>query len=252
LSTGAVFAEEGAMGRIFEKRKTTMFARWNRMAKLFTRVAKDIAIAVKAGGPDPDANPALRRALQNARAGNMPKDKIDAAIKRAQGKDTTNYELALYEGYGPHGIAVMVETATDNVTRTVANVRMHFKEWGGNMGTTGSVQFLFRHMGVFRLAPEGLDLDAIELDLIDYGLEEMGEGTGEKGERQLVIRSGFESFGKLQGAIEAKGLTLLSAESEYVAQNFVELSEDKATDVLKMVDALEQDEDVQHVFHKLV
>ena len=183
----------------------------------------------------------------------MPKEKIDAAIKRAQeGKDTTHYELALYEGYGPHGIAVMVETATDNVTRTVANVRMHFKEWGGNMGASGSVHFLFKHMGVFRLAPEGLDLDAIELDLIDHGLEEMGEGTGEKGEKQLVIRCAFESFGKLQSAIEAKGLTLLSAESEYVAQNFVELPEDKATDVLKMVDALEQDEDVQRVFHNLV
>lgn len=239
------------MGRIFEKRKTTMFARWNRMAKLFTRVAKEISIAVRAGGPDPSSNPALRRALQNARAGNMPKEKIDAAIKRAQGKDTTNYELALYEGYGPHGIAIMAETATDNVTRTVANVRMHFKDWGGNMGTSGSVQFLFRHMGVFRLSPEGLDLDALELDLIDHGLEEMGEATGEKGERQLVIRCAFESFGKLQAALEAKGLALLSAESEYVAQNLMELPEDKATEVLKLVDALEQDEDVQHVFHNL-
>ena len=239
------------MGRIFEKRKTTMFARWNRMAKLFTRVAKEITIAVKAGGPDPASNPVLRRALQNARAGNMPKDKIDGAIKRAQGKDTKNYELALYEGYAPHGIAVMVETATDNVTRTVANVRLHFKDWGGNLGTSGSVHFLFRHMGVFRLAPEGLDLDALELDLIDHGLEEMGEGTGEKGEKQLVIRCAFENFGKLQAGIEAKGLTPLSVESEYVAQNFVQLPEDKANDVLKLVAALEQDEDVQHVFHNL-
>jgi YebC/PmpR family DNA-binding regulatory protein len=239
------------MGRIFEKRKSTMFARWNRMAKLFTRVAKEITIAVKAGGADPNGNPALRRALQNARAGNMPKDKIDAAIKRAQGKETTSYETVLYEGYGPHGIAVMVETATDNVTRTVANVRMHFRDWGGNLGTSGSVHFMFRHMGVFRLAPEGVDQDALELDLIDHGLEEMGEGTGEKGEKQLVIRCGFESFGKLQAAIEAKGLAPLSAESEYVAQNLVELPEDKATELLKLVDALEQDEDVQHVFHNL-
>lgn len=239
------------MGRIFEKRKTTMFARWNRMAKLFTRVSKDIAIAVKSGGSDPNSNPTLRRVLQNARAGNMPKDKIDAAIKRAEGKDTTNYELALYEGYAPHGIAVMVETATDNVTRTVANVRMNFKDWGGNMGATGSVKFMFQHMGVFRLAPEGLDLEALELDLIDHGLQELGDGTGEKGEKQLIIRCAFEDFGRLQHAIETRGLTPLSAESEYIAQNLVELPEEKANDVLKMVDALEQDDDVQHVFHNL-
>src|SRR3954465_9157409 len=157
------------MGRIFEKRKTTMFARWNRMAKLFTRVAKDIAIAVKGGGTDPNHNPGLRRALQNARAGNMPKDKIDAAIKRASGQDQKAYEVVMYEGYAPHGIAVLVETATDNVVRTVANIRMHFKDWGGNMGNAGSVGYLFKHMGVFRLAPEKLDTDALELDLIDHG-----------------------------------------------------------------------------------
>jgi YebC/PmpR family DNA-binding regulatory protein len=240
------------MGRIFEKRKTTMFARWNRMAKLFTRVAKDIAIAVKSGGgTDPNHNPALRRALQNARAGNMPKDKVDAAIKRASGQDQKAYEVVLYEGYAPHGIAVLVECATDNGTRTVANVRMHFKDNGGNMGATGSVGYMFKHMGVFRLALEGVDQDALELELIDHGLQEMGEGTGEKDEKQLVIRCDFADFGRLQHAIEAKGLTPLSAESEYVAANFMELPEDKATEVLKLVDALEQDEDVQHVFHNL-
>src|SRR5262245_59377657 len=179
------------MGRIFEKRKTTMFARWNRMAKLFTRVAKDIAIAVKSGGTDADHNPALRRALQNARAGNMPKDKVDAAIKRAAGQDQKAYEVVMYEGYAPHGIAVLVETATDNVVRTVANVRMHFKDNGGNFGSTGSVGYLFKHMGVFRLEPAGLDQDALELELIDHGLQEMGESTGEKGEKQLVVRSDF-------------------------------------------------------------
>src|SRR5574342_345066 len=144
------------MGRIFETRKATMFARWNRMAKAFTRISKDIAIAVKSGGASPDGNPALRRALQNARGANMPKDKVEAAIKRASGQDQKDYETVLYEGYGPHGIAVLVETATDNVVRTVANVRMHFKNNGGNMGSSGSVGFLFQHMGVFRLAPEGL------------------------------------------------------------------------------------------------
>ena len=239
------------MGRIFETRKATMFARWNRMAKLFTRVAKEIAIAVKAGGPAAENNPALRRALQNARGANMPKDKVEAAIKRASGQDQQAYELVLYEGYGPHGIAMMVETATDNVVRTVANVRMHFKDHGGNLGTTGSVAFQFQRMGVFRLAPEGLDLEAIELDLIDHGLEEMGEGKGEKGEAQIVIRCPFASFGQLQAAIEERKLPLVSAESEYVAQTPIELPEDKATEVLALVDALEQDEDVQRVFHNL-
>src|SRR5512133_4206075 len=170
-----------SMGRIFETRKATMFARWNRMAKQFTRISKDIAIAVKAGGPHPENNPALRRALQNARGANMPKDKVEAAIKRASGQDQKAYEVVLYEGYGPHGVAVVVETATDNVVRTVANVRMHFKNHGANLGTSGSVSFQFQKMGVFRLAPEGLDLDAIELDLIDHGLEELGEAKGEKG-----------------------------------------------------------------------
>ncbi len=239
------------MGRIFETRKATMFARWNKMAKAFTRVAKDIAIAVKSGGPSADNNPALRRAIQNARAVNMPKDKVEAAIKRASGQDQKAYDVVLYEGYAPHGIAVLVETATDNVTRTVANVRMHFKEHGGNLGTSGSVAFQFKHMGVFRLSPDGIDQDAVELDLIDHGLEEMGEGTGEKGEKQLVIRCAFESFGHLQHAIEQRKLPLISAESEYVAQNPVQLPEDQAKEVLEMVDALEQDEDVQRVFHNL-
>ncbi|MCM2333912.1 MAG: YebC/PmpR family DNA-binding transcriptional regulator, partial [Anaeromyxobacteraceae bacterium] len=206
------------MGRIFETRKATMFARWNKMAKLFTRITKDIVIAVKAGGPSPDTNPALRRALQNARGANMPKDKVDAAIKRASGQDQQAFEVVLYEGYAPHGVAVVVETATDNVVRTVANVRVGFKNHGGNMGTTGSVAFQFKKMGVFRLAPEGVDADALELDLIDHGLEEMGEGTGEKGEKQLVIRCAFADFGTLQAALEARKLPVLSADSEYVAQ----------------------------------
>jgi len=240
------------MGRIFETRKATMFARWNKMAKLFTRVSKDIAMAVKAGGPTPDTNPALRRALQNARAVNMPKDKVDGAIKRAaSGHDQENYEIAVYEGYGPHGIAVLVEAATDNVVRTVANVRMHFKDWGGNMGSTGSVAFMFHKMGVFRLNPEGINQDELELELIDHGLEEMGEGKGEKGEPQLILRCAFNHFGQLQAAIEAKGITPLSAEAEYIPQTLVELPEEQATEVLKMVDALEQDEDVRAVFHNL-
>lgn len=239
------------MGRIFETRKATMMARWNKMAKAFTRISKEIVIAVKAGGPNADNNPALRRALQNARANNMPKDKVEGAIKRAQGADQKNYDVVLYEGYGPHGIAVLVETATDNVVRTVANIRMHFRDFGGNMGSTGSVGFMFQRMGVFRLAPEGVDSEALELEMIDHGLVEMGEGTGEKGETVLVLRCAFNDFGHLQAALEAKGIHPLSAESEYIPQTPLELPAEKAEEVLKLVDALEQDDDVQRVFHNL-
>ncbi|MHB8874491.1 MAG: YebC/PmpR family DNA-binding transcriptional regulator [Myxococcaceae bacterium] len=239
------------MGRIFETRKASMFARWNKMAKAFTRVSKDLVMAVKSGGPDPETNSTLRRVIQNARAVNMPKDKIDGAIKRAQGKDTAGYEELIYEGYAPHGVAVLVVTATDNPTRTVANVRSGFHKGGGNMGSTGSVAFAFTRMGVFRLSPEGIDRDALELDLIDHGLEELGEGTGEKGEPQLVLRCALQNFGKLQSALEARGITPLSSESEYIPASHVELPEDQATEVLKLVDQLEQDEDVQHVFHNL-
>jgi len=242
------------MGRIFETRKATMFKRWDRMAKAFTRIGKDIAIAVKAGGPSPESNPALRRMIQNARAANMPKDKIENAIKKASGQGAENYDIVMYEGYAAHGIAVMVETATNNVVRTVANVRSAFKTYGGTMGTEGSVAFQFKRMGVFRLAPDALagkDADALELDLIDHGLEEMGEGTNDKGEPQTIIRGAFADFGKLQAAIEAQGIAVRSAESEYVAQNLVRLDEDKAKEVLELVDALEQDEDVQRVFHNL-
>lgn len=239
------------MGRIFETRKSTMFARWNRMAKQFTRVAKEITIAVKAGGPSADGNPALRRALQNARAVNMPKDKVESAIKRASGQDQKDYETVVYEGYAPHGVPLVVETATDNVTRTVANVRMHFKDYGGNLGSTGSVAFLFDRMGVFRVDPAGIDAEALELDLIDHGLEDMGQGKGEKGEPQLVIRCAFQDFGRLQSAIEARSLTVISAESEYVPQTPVELPEAQANEVFELVDALEQDDDVQRVFHNL-
>jgi len=239
------------MGRIFETRKATMFARWDKMAKAFTRVGKDIAMAVKAGGPHVENNPALRRAIQNARAVNMPKDKVESAIKRAAGQDQQAFETVLYEGYGPHGVPMVVETATDNVVRTVANVRMHFKDHGGNLGTSGSVAFQFQKMGVFRLNPQGLDLEALELELIDHGLEELGEAKGEKGEPQVVIRCAFTSFGQLQAAIEERKLPLISAESEYVAQTPVELPEEKAQEVLALVDALEQDDDVQRVFHAL-
>lgn len=239
------------MGRIFETRKHTMFARWDRMAKQFARIGKDITIAVKAGGPDPNANPQLRRVIQNARAVNMPKDKVESAIKRASGKDAANFEEILYEGYAPHGVAVIVETATDNPTRTVSNVRMHFNKGGGSLASTGSVAFQFKRMGVFRLNPDGIDPEELELELIDHGLEEMGESTGEKGEPQLLLRCAFGDFGQLQKALEDRGITPLSAELEYVAVTPVELPENQANEVLSLVDRLEQDDDVQKVFHNL-
>ncbi len=239
------------MGRIFETRKATMFARWDKMSKAFARIGKEITIAVKASGPLPENNPTLRRIMQNARAINMPKDKVESAIKKASGQGGADYQEILYEGYAPHGVAVIVEAATDNPTRTVANIRMHFNKYGGNMGNTGSVAFAFKRMGVFRLKPEGLDAESLELDLIDHGLEEMGESTSDKGEPQIVIRCGFADFGRLQKALEDRKLTPLSAESEYIAQTPASLPEAQATEVLKMIDTLEQDEDVQRVFHNL-
>jgi len=239
------------MGRIFETRKSTMFARWDKMAKAFTRIGKDIAMAVKAAGPNPESNPALRRVIQNARAVNMPKDRVEAAIKRAAGQADVAYEEIIYEGYAPHGIPVLVESATDNSTRTVANVRSHFSRFKGNLGASGSVAFQFERMGVFRLKPDGLDAETLELDLIDHGLEEMGEGTGENGEAVLVARCAFNHFGQMQKALEDRGIAPISAQSEYIAQTPRTLSEAEATEVLKLIDALEQDDDVQRVFHAL-
>ena len=221
------------------------------MAKQFARIAKDINMAVKAAGTDPNSNPMLRRVIQNARAVNMPKDKIEAAIKRASGRDAANYQEVIYEGYAPHGVALLVETATDNPTRTVAQVRSAITKGGGNLATNGSVSFLFKKMGVFRLSPEGIDQDDLELYLIDHGLDEMGESTGEKDEPQLVIRCAFADFGKLQLALEARGITPISAEHEYICTVPTELPETQATEVLTLIDRLEQDEDVQQVFHTL-
>ncbi len=241
------------MGRIFETRKATMFARWDKMSKAFARIGKEITIAVKAGGPNPEHNPALRRAFQNARAINMPKDKVETAIKRATGQDArpTTPEI-VYEGYAPHGVAVLVEAATDNPTRTVANIRNALQQGRRQHGRHAAASAsMFKRMGVFRLKPEGIDQESLELDLIDHGLEEMGEGVGEKGETQLVIRCAFTDFGKLQKALEDRGITPISAESEYIPTTPIELPEDQAEVVLKLVDKLEQDDDVQKVFHNL-
>ncbi|MEX1201915.1 MAG: YebC/PmpR family DNA-binding transcriptional regulator [Ferruginibacter sp.] len=235
------------MGRIFEVRKGAMFARWDKMAKDFTRIGKEIAIAVKAAGPEPDNNPALRRCYLNAKACNMPKDRVEAAIKRAMGKDTSNYEEITYEGYAPHGVAVLVETATDNPTRTVANVRMHFTKAHGALGTSGSVAFTFNRLGEFKIKNTGQDLEELELELIDYGLEEIGENS----EGQIIIRTAFNEFGNMNKALEEKGIEVITAELTRIPSNTVELGEEEANDVLKMVDKLEQDEDVQKVYYNL-
>ncbi len=235
------------MGRIFEVRKGAMFARWDKMAKDFTRIGKEIAIAVKAAGPEPDNNPVLRRCYLNAKACNMPKDRVEAAIKRAMGKDTSNYEEITYEGYAPHGVAVLVETATDNPTRTVANVRMHFTKAQGALGTSGSVAFTFNRLGEFKIKNTGQDIEELELELIDYGLEEIGENS----EGHIIIRTAFNEFGNMNKALEEKGIEVMTAELTRIPSNTVELGEEEANDVLKMVDKLEQDEDVQKVYYNL-
>jgi YebC/PmpR family DNA-binding regulatory protein len=239
------------MGRAFANRKQAMASRSDRLAKAFSRCGREIAMAVKAGGPSPDANPALRRALQNARSANMPKDKVEAAIKRSSGADATDYTELIYEGYGPHGVALLVETATDNPTRTVANVRMHFTKGNGNLGTSGSVAFNFKRMGVVKLKPEGIDRDELELELIDFGLEEMELDTDEDGVEHLVARCALGDFGRLLTAIEDRKLAVVSAAPEYLPVNFAEVDDDQILDVLKLVDRLEADDDVQKVYHTL-
>ena len=239
------------MGRIFEVRKATMFARWDRMAKQFTRIGKEIAIAVKSGGSDPNTNPALRRCMQNAKSVNMPKDRVEAAIKRALGKEMDNFDEILYEGYGPHGVAILVETATDNHVRTVANVKSHFNKGGGALGNSGSVAFQFKKMGVFKLKPEGLNPEDLELELIDFGLEELGESVSENGDPVLVVRAGFTDFGNMQKALEERNITPISAELEWIPSTTVPVTDEQAEDVSKLIERLEQDDDVQKVFHNM-
>ena len=239
------------MGRIFEVRKATMFARWDRMAKQFTRIGKEIIIAVKASGPDVATNPTLRRCFQNARSVGMPKDRVEAAIKRAMGKDTTNYEEILYEGYAPHGVALLVETATDNHVRTVANVKACFNKGHGALGNNGSVSFQFKKMGVFKLTLEGLNADDLELELIDFGLEELGESNDDDGNAILVLRCAFVEFGNLQKALEDKNLTTISAELEWIPTTTVPVNDEQAEDVSKLIERIEQDEDVNKVFHNM-
>ncbi len=239
------------MGRIFEVRKASMFARWDKMAKNFTRIGKEINIAVKAAGPDVATNPALRRCFQNARSVGMPKDRVEAAIKRAMGKDTTNYEEILYEGYAPHGVALVVESATDNHVRTVANVKAIFNKGNGALGNSGSVSFQFKKMGVFKLKPEGLNLDDLELELIDFGLDELGESVDDDGNAIVVLRCLLVDFGNLQKALEERNMTPITAELEWIPTTTVPVTDAQAEDVSKLIEKLEQDEDVNKVFHNM-
>ncbi len=234
------------MGRIFEKRKHKMFARFDRMAKAFTRIGKEISIAVKQGGPHPEHNPKLRMAIQNAKGANMPKDRVEAAIKRASSKEEKDYQEVVYEGYGPHGIPIVVECATDNPTRTVANIRLHFSKNGGSMGNSGSVAFMFERKGVFKFDPAKLNLDELELDLIDAGAEEI-----DAQEDEIVIYTKFSEFGHMQKFLESAQLDASSSELHYIPASTKELSEEQQDEVLKLVEVLESDDDVQTVYHNL-
>jgi len=218
----------------------------DKMAKAFTKIGKDIAIAVKEGGPDPNNNARLRAAIQNAKGVNMPKERVDAAIKRAVSKDASNYEEVTFEGYGPHGVALIVDCATDNNTRTVANVRMHFSKGNGNLGTSGSVQFLFDRKGVFKLAKEGVNLEELELDLIDFGAEDI-----ESDENEIYISTRFTDFGSMQKGLEAKGITPISSEKQWIPLSTKEVSEAEAEDVARLIGMLEDDDDVQAVYHNM-
>lgn len=239
------------MGRAFEFRKERKFKRWAKMAVQFTRLGKEIVMAVKAGGANPDANSRLRTAMQNAKAVNMPKDRVEAAIKRASNKDESNYEELVYEGYAAHGVAILVETATDNTNRTVANVRSYFNKCDGTLGKTGSLDFIFTRQSVFRFEPGEVDLEELEFDLIDAGLEEIYVEEGEEGKDVAVIHTAFEDFGKMQKALEQKGIEVISAKLERVAQSTAEVNEEQAADVLKLIDKLEEDDDVQAVYHNM-
>jgi len=224
-----------------------MFARWDKMAKQFTRIGKEIAMAVKLGGPDPNSNAALRRSFINAKSVNMPKDRVEAAIKRALGKDKTDYEEIVYEGFGPHGIAILVETATDNGVRTVANLRAIFNKGNGVLGNSGSVNFLFHRVGEFKLKNTSVTIDELELEAIDFGLEDIGEDS----EGYIVVRSSFNEFGNMADFLEQKKIEVSSSELNRLPTSTIELNNEQTKEVLELIDKLEQDEDVQKVYHNL-
>lgn len=235
------------MGRAFEYRKARKLKRWGNMSRTFTRIGKEITIAAKAGGPDPDTNPRLRALMQNAKAANMPKDTVERAIKKATDKDAGDYKEIVYEGYGPHGIAIVVEAATDNNTRTVANVRSYFNKHGGNLGTQGSLSFMFEHKSVFKIKlADNIDLEELELELIDCGVDEV-----EADEEEIVLYGPFEEYSNIQKYLEENGYEIISSEFERIPNDLKEVTEEQRAQIEKLLDKFEEDEDVQNVFHNM-
>lgn len=236
------------MGRAFEYRKASKMKRWGNMARVFTKLGKQITIAVREGGSEPDTNPRLRVLIQQSKKENMPKDNVERAIKKATSKDEAGYKEMVYEGYGPHGIAIVVETATDNATRTVANIRSYFNRNGGSLGTSGSLQFLFDHKCVFKIAPkEDVSLEDLELELIDFGVDELVED-----EDGIVLYGEFQSYSSIQKYLEENGFEIFSAEFERIPNDLKELNEEQQAQVQKLLDKIEDDEDVQNVFHNML
>ena len=234
------------MGRAFEFRKARKMKRWSAMSKAFTRIGKDIVIAVKEDGPDPDSNSKLRAVIQNAKSVNMPKDNIDRAIKRAFDKSLGNYKEILFEGYAPYGVAILVETATDNNTRTVANIRSYFNKCNGNLGTSGSVIFMFDHTCNFRIEKQNIDIENLEFDLIDFGVEEVFED-----EDGILIYGPFDSFGEIQKALESKEIQIISSGFDRIPNNLKNVNEEERSEIEKLLEKIENDDDVQNVFHNM-
>ena len=234
------------MGRAFEFRKARKMKRWSAMSKAFTRFGKDIVIAVKEGGPDPDSNSKLRAVIQNAKSVNMPKDNIDRAIKRASDKSLGNYKEILFEGYAPYGVAILVETATDNNTRTVANIRSYFNKCNGNLGTSGSVIFMFDHTCNFRIEKQNIDIENLEFELIDFGVEEVFED-----EDGILIYGPFDSFGEIQKALESMEIQIISSGFDRIPNNLKNVNDEERSEIEKLLEKIENDDDVQNVFHNM-
>lgn len=236
------------MGRIFETRKATMFKRYAKMAKQFTKIGREIVMAVKQGGPNPETNPKLRACMANAKAVNMPKTNVESAIKRASEKDSSNFDEIVYEGYGPYGVPVLVECATDNPTRTVANLRVYFSRSGGSLGTNGSVSFMFERKGLFKIDSTGLNHDDVELDLIDYGAEEL---TWDNDNHQLIVQVAFNDFGAMQAGLEEKKYNVIETIKTFIPTTSKELTEEEEIEFKKMIDKMEDDDDVMAVYHNI-
>jgi YebC/PmpR family DNA-binding regulatory protein len=234
------------MGRAFEFRKGRKMKRWDQMSKAFTKYGKEISMAVKSAGPDPELNARLRVVIQNAKGVNMPKDRIEAAIKRASDKSEKDFEEIVYEGYGPKGVGIVIEAATDNPNRTVANIRSYFSRGGGELGKTGSLEFMFERLGLFTVAAEGLDTDELELDLIDFGLQEI-----EKDEAEIIITTSFTEFGKMQKALEERNINIINAELQRIPTSYADVTAEDRAAIEKMLEKIEEDEDIQNVFHNM-